>query len=164
MTEEQRPASRDGLCRHPLATRPIFYTDSIGGKQTFRDDLWAVTTTELNALISECRTLRERIEALKGERVPSTYSERDWTLIDIGAAGMRTMVLELLDTAPLSERPLNEVWAVQNKTTFLLFESQEHARAYCAQFGAAVGLNITNIPIFRAPRPAERPHSSEAGK
>lgn len=40
-----------GVCISPLATRPILYTDTInGGQQAMRDDLWAVTTVELNAL------------------------------------------------------------------------------------------------------------------
>lgn len=38
------------VCVHPLATRPVLYTDTVGGNQTCRDDLWAVTTDELNAL------------------------------------------------------------------------------------------------------------------
>lgn len=37
-------------CISPLATRPVLYTDTVGGNQTCRDDLWAVTTDELNAL------------------------------------------------------------------------------------------------------------------
>jgi cell division protein FtsB len=38
-------------CISPLATRPILYTDTIkGGQQALRDDLWAVTTEELNEL------------------------------------------------------------------------------------------------------------------
>jgi hypothetical protein len=41
----------DPICRHPLAKRPILYTDSIKGTQVCRDDLWAVTTEELNALL-----------------------------------------------------------------------------------------------------------------
>ena len=36
------------ICKHELATRPILYTDTIGGKQVLRDDMWAVTTEELN--------------------------------------------------------------------------------------------------------------------
>jgi hypothetical protein len=40
-----------GVCISPLATRPVLYTDTInGGQQAMRDDLWAVTTAELNAL------------------------------------------------------------------------------------------------------------------
>lgn len=35
-------------CISPLATRPILYTDTLNGVQTCRDDLWAVTTEELN--------------------------------------------------------------------------------------------------------------------
>lgn len=49
---ECRCFKEDKACRHPLATRPILYTDTVGGKQTMRDDLWAVTTEELNALLA----------------------------------------------------------------------------------------------------------------
>jgi hypothetical protein len=42
-----RPAR---VCVSPLATRPVLYTDTVGGVQTCRDDLWAITTDELNAL------------------------------------------------------------------------------------------------------------------
>lgn len=41
------------VCQHPLATRPILYTDTVGGKQTLRDDLWAVSTEELNSLLND---------------------------------------------------------------------------------------------------------------
>lgn len=49
--ELNRPLTLKSVCSHPLAIRPIFYTDSIGGKQVMRDDLWAVTTDELNGLL-----------------------------------------------------------------------------------------------------------------
>ncbi len=38
------------VCRSPLATRPILYTDTLSGDQVCRDDLWAVTTEELNRM------------------------------------------------------------------------------------------------------------------
>lgn len=41
------------ICNSKLATRPILYTDSIKGEQTLRDDLWAVTTEELNNMEKE---------------------------------------------------------------------------------------------------------------
>jgi hypothetical protein len=41
---------KEKVCISPLATRPVLYTDTVGGSQTCRDDLWAVTTDELNAL------------------------------------------------------------------------------------------------------------------
>lgn len=37
-----------GVCQSPLAKWPIRYNDIIQGKETHRDDLWAVSTTELN--------------------------------------------------------------------------------------------------------------------
>ncbi len=42
-------------CNSPLATRPILYTDIVNGEQTCCDDLWAVTTEELNALETKVR-------------------------------------------------------------------------------------------------------------
>ena len=47
----------------------------------------------------------------------------------------------------------NEVWCVANKTSSVLFESQELARAYVAQFGASTGggFSITNLQVFRSP-------------
>lgn len=52
-------------CLHPLATRPILYTDSINGEQTCRDDLWAVTTDELNALRASPGEADQRDAALE---------------------------------------------------------------------------------------------------
>lgn len=43
-------ASEERICRSPLARTPILYTDTVQGKEVHRDDLWAVTTAELNAL------------------------------------------------------------------------------------------------------------------
>lgn len=36
------------FCNSPLATRALLYSDTLGGKQISRDDMWAVTTAELN--------------------------------------------------------------------------------------------------------------------
>jgi hypothetical protein len=48
---EEGEMPQKGVCISQLATRPIMYTDTInGGQQAMRDDLWAVTTAELNAL------------------------------------------------------------------------------------------------------------------
>ena len=41
---------RQRIMHAKIPARPILYTDEVGGKQTLRDDLWAVTTAELNAL------------------------------------------------------------------------------------------------------------------
>jgi len=63
-------------CSSVLATRPILYTDTVGNEQVCRDDLWAVTTDELNALKSAEPSARERklVEALqsiaRGPRKP----------------------------------------------------------------------------------------------
>ena len=45
-------------CDSDLAKRPIFYTDTVSDKQALRDDLWAVTTAELDAVESELKKLR----------------------------------------------------------------------------------------------------------
>lgn len=59
--EERGDAPLQRKCLHPLSTRPILYTDSVGGEQVCRDDLWAVTTDELNALRSETAPTREAV-------------------------------------------------------------------------------------------------------
>lgn len=41
------------FCNSKYATRPVLYTDTVGGEQTLRDDLWAVSTQELNDLEEE---------------------------------------------------------------------------------------------------------------
>lgn len=50
------------ICKSDLAKRPLLYTDSIGGEQVCRDDIWAVTTEELNAA-------NERIRELEAELI-----------------------------------------------------------------------------------------------
>ena len=45
-------------CDSDLAKRQIFYTDTVGGKQALRDDFWAVTSDELNAVEGELKKLR----------------------------------------------------------------------------------------------------------
>ena len=44
--------------KHGAWKRPIYYTDTINGKQTCRDDLWAITTEELRAIESRLATER----------------------------------------------------------------------------------------------------------
>lgn len=55
---------RDGRWRvmhYPIEARPILYTDEVGGRQTMRDDLWAVTTAELN----QCHAAEQRLARLR---------------------------------------------------------------------------------------------------
>lgn len=54
-------SEKNTVCYSPLATRPILYTDTIKGEQTLRDDLWAVTTEELNE-VEVLRVRREQAE------------------------------------------------------------------------------------------------------
>ena len=49
MTTEDKIIKKD-VCYSKYATRPILYTDTIKGVQVCRDDMWAVTTEELNNL------------------------------------------------------------------------------------------------------------------
>jgi hypothetical protein len=56
----------DNVCISELATRPLLYTDTIGGKQISGDEYWAVTTNELNALqreLAEAKAENERLPA-----------------------------------------------------------------------------------------------------
>jgi hypothetical protein len=47
--------------------RPIFYTDELKGKQVCRDDLWAVSTDELNAIYHRL-TLLEKVTEIAAKR------------------------------------------------------------------------------------------------
>ena len=47
------------ICEDALATRPLLYSDTLGGKEVHRDDMWVVTTAELN----EVAILRQRLQA-----------------------------------------------------------------------------------------------------
>lgn len=49
MTNDKRTVEMK-KCESGLAKSAILYTDTVGGKQTLRDDLWAVSTEELNAI------------------------------------------------------------------------------------------------------------------
>lgn len=66
---KERDEHRQGhVCNSPLARRPILYNDSVGGLEAHRDDLWAVTTKELNALEQETATAKQA-EAAKLRRI-----------------------------------------------------------------------------------------------
>ena len=56
-----------GFCNSPLAKRRVLYTDTIeGGQQSMRDDLWAVSTQELNEVhsaIQQAKTVTEILQA-----------------------------------------------------------------------------------------------------
>lgn len=57
-----------GLCKSELATRPLLYTDSIKGAQVCRDDMWAVTTEELNRQADRIRELESELAALRRQQ------------------------------------------------------------------------------------------------
>lgn len=54
------------ICEHELATRAIFYTDTVEGKQALRDDLWAVSTEELNKEAAIRTELLAALNAVQG--------------------------------------------------------------------------------------------------
>lgn len=67
-------------CNSKLATRPLLYTDTIKGEQVFRDDMWAVTTEELNQLEDyreHLRFLYRWISRLNGDK-PHDRPESEW--------------------------------------------------------------------------------------
>jgi len=97
------------VCIHPLATRPVLYTDTVGGNQACRDDLWAVTTDELNDLARRA----EPSVAAGDERAPEPAPESslpDWSecnrIIENhefrqrAAAGLEGQVFDLPPTTP----------------------------------------------------------------
>lgn len=79
-TDKSTVLMAEGICRNPLATRPILYTDTIKGEQVCRDDLWALTTEELNNLMPKVIPASEgraeqpgRIPELEGARISAEY-------------------------------------------------------------------------------------------
>jgi len=51
------------MCQSDKATKSILYTDTIGGEQVCRDDMWAISTTTLNALTAS----EQRVKELEAE-------------------------------------------------------------------------------------------------
>jgi len=58
---------RSRYCHSPQAKRPVLYTDTVGGEQCCVDNLWAVTTQELNELEADNSRLREALENVLDE-------------------------------------------------------------------------------------------------
>jgi hypothetical protein len=48
------------------------------------------------------------------------------------------------------DTPCRYVWAVENKTSFALFATEDHAKGYVSAFSASVagGMSITKLPVF----------------
>lgn len=65
----QHTTEQTDYCNSKLAIRPILYTDTVEGKQTHRDDLWAVSTSELNELEQRIHTAEERARAEEKQRI-----------------------------------------------------------------------------------------------
>ena len=65
--------------------------------------------------------------------------------------GLQTLLKDA--AAALSETAPQVVWEVSNKTSSVLFATQEQAKAYVSQFGAATGggMFITNRDVLGAP-------------
>lgn len=55
---------RKARCHSKYATRPIIYTDGVNGEQCCRDDLWAISTEELNRLSCDRNAVIEEIIAI----------------------------------------------------------------------------------------------------
>lgn len=56
-------------CRSAYAKRPILYTDTVNGEQSMRDDLWAVSTAELNELRDSLAAREGEVERWKEEAI-----------------------------------------------------------------------------------------------
>lgn len=64
-------------CISPLAIRRVLYTDTInGGNQAMRDDLWAVTTDELNALHNALQQA-EKIIGIHAAKITSMEAQQN---------------------------------------------------------------------------------------
>lgn len=85
-TAVDKPAAST-VCVSPFATRPILYTDTVRGKEVHRDDLWAVTTEELNALHQSLTAAEKPLVMADGSpfadylrnTVPEDTPMDDWT-------------------------------------------------------------------------------------
>ena len=56
--------------------RPVLYTDTVKGEQVCRDDLWAVSTEELNAIHNELKQYKAAAEEdllMRGELRQQLY-------------------------------------------------------------------------------------------
>lgn len=87
----------ESIIRHqrmhaPIPPRALLYTDSIGGQQICRDDMWAVTTEELNRLTAEVGRWVE-INTRSETRLAEAIVERDAALAKLEA------VREYMDNA-----------------------------------------------------------------
>ena len=75
-------------CLSELATQPLLYTDTIHGDQVMRDDLWVVSTdelnenhneiTRLNAIIKENEDDAERYRYLRNNTSIMTFEQQTW--------------------------------------------------------------------------------------
>jgi hypothetical protein len=70
--------------RAPVPARPILYTDTIKGNQCCRDDMWAVTTEELNRLAEQKASAGgDGWIAWNGQSMPNEYPESEGVLVCI---------------------------------------------------------------------------------
>jgi hypothetical protein len=69
-------------CESKLATRPLLWSDTLGGKQVYRDDLWAITTEELNKLEAENAALQAQLSQAKAEAANERSSDNSSGKLD----------------------------------------------------------------------------------
>lgn len=73
------------ICKNRLATKPILYTDTVTGKQCLRDDMWAVTTEELNTMDEAVKLLKMLYRVVTSDQCSdSTAFKIDKVLNDLG--------------------------------------------------------------------------------
>ena len=56
---------RSRICHSPYAKRPILYTDTVDGEQCCVDNLWAVSTQELNEMKAERDAAVAQLDAVR---------------------------------------------------------------------------------------------------
>ena len=66
-------------CNSNLATQSLLYTDTIHGDQVLRDDLWVVSTAELNKNQRTIDAAMSRLEEITGEVMKNEEGIWCWT-------------------------------------------------------------------------------------
>lgn len=92
---------RRRFCESDLAKRMVMYTDTVGGEQTCRDDLWAVTTEELNGVHAELTHLRS--ESRDTDSYVSELIKNLWKIV----GGM--------EAHEPGTNIVNELWGLKNR-------------------------------------------------
>lgn len=66
---------RTRSCHSPYSKRPILYTDTVNGEQCCVDNLWAVSTQELNESVEKIAELHAKVARLERQLEPLTEDE-----------------------------------------------------------------------------------------